>query len=152
MTLRFIAIVAAAILCAMPAFSETSVGLEAVKREVDLEKRARLAVRYARDSVGRVATFYREGKRAEGEALLLEIQAAVELADESLKSTGKPAWKKSKPYKIVEIATRKLLGDLDDLDRKLGYDERDPLVKVRARIEQVNQELLMAIMTKKKKN
>lgn len=152
MTLRFLAIVAAALLCAAPAFSETPLGLEAVKKEIDLEKRARLAVRYARDSVGRVATFYREGKRDEGEALLLDIQTAVELADESLKATGKPAWKKSKPFKVVEIATRKLLRDLDDLDRKLGYDERDQLIKVRARIEQVNQELLLAIMTKKKKN
>ena len=152
MTLRLIATIAAAILCAAPVFAETSMGLEAVKREADLEKRARLAVRYARDSVGRVATLYREGKRAEGEALLLEIQSAVELADESLKATGKQAWKKSKPFKTAGIATRKLLRDLDDLDKKLGYDERDQLMKVRARIEQVNQELLMAIMTKKKKH
>ena len=151
MTLRFVAIVAAAILCASPVLAETPLGLETVKREFDLEKRARLAVRYARDTVGRVAALYREGKRAEGEALLLEIQAAVELASESLKATGKPAWKKSKPFKIAEIATRKLLRDLDDLDKKLSYDERDQLMKVRARIEQVNQELLMAIMTKNKK-
>ena len=152
MTLRVVAIVAGALFCAALGLAETSLGLETVKREPDLEKRARLAVRYARDSVGRVAGLYREGKRAEGEALLLEIQAAVELAGESLKATGKPAWKKSKPFKVVEIATRKLLRDLDDLDKKLSYDERDQLMAVRARIEEVNQELLMAIMTKKKKN
>ena len=87
----------------------------------------------------------------EGAALLREIQAAVELAQESLQSTGKPAWKKPKHFKRAEIQTRALLDELDDLDRKLGYDERDELKTVRARVEQVNQEILMSIMTKKKK-
>ena len=151
MTSRFVAIVAVAIFCAAPVFGETPSGLEAVKREVDLEKRARLAVRYARGAVEPVADLYRDGKREEGAALLLEIQSAVELANESLKATGKPAWKKSKPFKVVEIDTRKLLRDLDDLDKKLSFDERDQLIAVRARIEELNQELLLAIMTKKKK-
>lgn len=151
MTSRFIAIVAVAILCTAPVFGETPLGLEAVKKEVDLEKRARFAVRYARDAVERVAALYRDGKRDEGAALLREIQTAVELANESLKATGKPAWKKSKPFKVVEIDTRKLLRDLDDLDKKLSFDERDQLIAVRARIEELNQELLLAIMTKKKK-
>ena len=151
MTSRFLAIVVVAILCAAPVFAETPSGLEAVKREVDLEKRARFAVRYARGAVERVADLYRDGKREQGAALLLEIQSAVELANESLKATGKPAWKKSKPFKVVEIDTRKLLRDLDDLDKKLSFDERDQLIAVRARIEELNQELLLAIMTKKKK-
>ena len=52
----------------------------------------------------------------------------------------------------MEIATRKLLRDLDDLDKKLSFNERDQLLAVRTRIDQLNQKLLMAIMTKKRKN
>ena len=131
---------------------ETAPSMEAVKREIHLEKRARLAIRYARATVSRVEALYREGNSNEGAALLLEIQEAVELANESLQATGKPAWKKSKPFKVVEIATRKLLRDLDDLDKKLSFNERDQLLAVRTHIEQLNQKLLMAIMTKKRKN
>ena len=131
--------------------SATPAGLDTVKREANLEKRARLAIDYARASVKRVAGLYRVGNRDEGAALLREIQAAVELAQESLEATRKPAWKKPKHFKRAEIRTRTLLDELEDLDRKLSYDERDELRAVRARIEEVNQELLMSIMTKQNK-
>jgi hypothetical protein len=133
------------------AAAETPNSLEAVKREAIPERRARLATDYARAAVKRVALLYREGKREAGESLLREIQVAVELTQQSLDSTGRPARKNPKHYKRAEIHTRRLLGELDDLDRKLSYDEHDELQAVRARVEQVNQELLMSIMTKAKK-
>lgn len=144
-------LVASLLLFAAGAAAETPTSLDAVKGEVDPEKRARLATDYARASVMRVAEFYREGKREEGAALLREIQEAVELTQQSLAATGKPAHKMTKHYKRAEIQTRLLLGELGDLDPKLGYDERDQLLATRARIEHVNQELLMAIMAKRKK-
>jgi hypothetical protein len=144
-------LVAPLLLFAAGAAAETRASLDAVKAESNPEKRARLATDHARASVKRVAEFYREGKREEGAALLREIQQAVELTQESLEATGKPAHKMTKHYKRAEIQTRRLLGELDDLDRKLDYDEREELQAVRARVEQVNRELLMAIMAKKKK-
>lgn len=150
MTSRLFAMAAAAMVFAGLVFAETPKSLDAVKQEADLEDRAELAVRYARALVHDAARHYRDGKRDEGAAVLREIQEAVELANESLVQTGKPAWKRSKPFKQVEIATRKLLRDLDDLDRKLGFDERDTLLAVRARIDEMNQKLLMSIMTKPK--
>jgi len=144
-------LVAPLLLFAAGAEAETRASLDAVKAESNPEKRARLATDHARASVKRVAEFYREGKREEGTALLREIQQAVELTQESLEATGKPAHKMTKHYKRAEIQTRRLLGELDDLDRKLDYDEREELQAVRARVEQVNRELLMAIMAKKKK-
>jgi hypothetical protein len=142
---------AALLFLATGAAAETPASLDAVKGEADPEKRARIATDYARAAVKRVAEFYREGKRDEGAALLGEIQEAVELTQQSLEATGKPAHKMTKHYKRAEIQTRRLMGELDDLDRKLGYDERDALLAVRARIEEVNQNLLMAIMARKKK-
>ncbi len=139
------------LLFAAGAAAETPASLDAVKAESNPEKRARLATDHARTSVKRVAEFYREGKREEGAALLREIQEAVELTQQSLEATGKPAHKMTKHYKRAEIQTRLLLGELNDLDSKLGYDERDQLQATRARIEQANQELLMAIMAKKRK-
>ena len=143
-------LLAAVILFAAGALAETPASLEAVKAEVNPEKRARLSTDYARAAVKRVAEFYGEGKPEQGAALLREIQEAVELTQESLKAAGKPAHKNTKHYKRAEIETRRLMGELGDLDRRLGYDERDALLAVRARVEQVNQELLMSIMTKKK--
>lgn len=138
------------ILFAAGAVAETPTSLDAVKGEGNPEKRARLATDYARASVKRVAEFYQKGEREEGAALLRDIQEAVDLTQESLVAAGKSAHKNPKHYKRAEIQTRALLGELDDLDRKLGYDERDELQAVRARVEQVNQELLMSIMTKTK--
>jgi hypothetical protein len=82
--------------------------------------------------------------------LLDEIRHAVELARKSLYETGKDPARKSQPFKKAEIATRRLLRDLDDIEKDLRFDEREYLTKVRTRIAEINEELLMAIMAKKR--
>ena len=82
--------------------------------------------------------------------LLEEIQASVEFAKESLDATGKNPSRKPNHFKRAEIATRGLIGSLNDLETKLGFDERSLLQAVRARIAEINGEILMGIMGKKK--
>lgn len=124
--------------------------LESVASEQNLEKRARKALEYAHETVGRVVDAYREGDDPRGVEMLSTIQEAVELAQASLVATGKNAFKKPKHFKRAEIETRKLLRELDDIEKEISFDQRDTLDEVRTRITEINEDLLMSIMTKNK--
>ena len=133
-----------------PAWAGTSEALERIQREPNLKRRAKLALDHAASCVDRVGRAYGEGDPRKGEALLEEIEAAVELAKASLDATGKNPSRRPKHFKRAEIATRKLIIQLHDLETRLGFDEREPLQAVRARISEINGEILMGIMAKKK--
>jgi len=123
--------------------------LAPVKAEEKPEKRSKLALEYARKSVGRVAAAYEDADRETARALLASILEAAQLSEESLDETGKVARKKPKHFKRAEIGTRKLLGDLKDLDRTLTFDERQDLEPIIARLEEINNRLLERIMLKR---
>lgn len=129
---------------------EQSEELAAIAADPRLERRAKDALSYARKSVGRVAKAYRAGDVSGGERFLKEIQQAVELAKESLDGTGKDPRRRSGPFKNLEIGTRRLMGELGEIEKEMNYDERDVLVAVQKRIEEINHELVMGIMSKKK--
>lgn len=149
---RILPLVALSALVLIPAFAaRPPADLEAIKAEPKLERRARYALKFAKTCVKRVLKAYQDGDTARGEELLLEIQEAVELAYDSLMATGKHPRKKPKHFKRAEIRTRRLLSDLDELRRNLHYDERKTLDAVQAKISEINDKLLMAIMTKPKK-
>jgi hypothetical protein len=140
------------VLCwpAMPVTAaEPAQDLAAIAAEPKLEKRAKSALSYARKAVGRAVKAYRAGDVAGGEGFLKEIQQAVELAKESLDDTGKDPRKRSGPFKSLEIGTRRLLGELHAIEKEMNYDERAVLVAVENRIEEINHELVMGIMSKK---
>jgi hypothetical protein len=125
-------------------------GLAAIAAEPRLERRAKDALSYARKVVEQAAKAYRAGDVAGGERFLKEIQQAVELAKESLDATGKDPRRRSGPFKNLEIGTRRLMGELGEIEKEMNYDERDVLVAVQKRIEEINHELVMGIMSKKK--
>jgi hypothetical protein len=125
-------------------------GLAAIAAEPRLERRARDALSYARKSVGSAVKAYRAGDVAGGERHLKEIQEAIELAKESLDATGKDPRRRSGPFKNLEIGTRRLLGELREIEKEMNYDERDVLVAVQNRVEEINHDLVMGIMSKKK--
>jgi hypothetical protein len=126
-------------------------GLAAIEAEPKLEKRARDALAHARKSVSLVVKAYHGGDVKRGQELLAEIQRAVEMAKEALDATGKDPSRNPKEFKHAEISTRRLLGELQEIERELNYDERDKLLAVEQRVSEINQELLLGIMTKKKK-
>ncbi len=133
-----------------PLWAGTYEALERIRRDSNLERRAKKALVHAESCVERVGRAYRESGPEQGEVLLEEIQASVEFAKESLDATGKNPSRKPKHFKRAEIATRGLIGSLNDLETKLGFDERALLQAVRARIAEINGEILMGIMGKKK--
>ena len=125
--------------------------LESIKSEPRLEKRAGLALRFAKHKVDGVLAAYQEGDADGGVALLAQIQQAVELAYDSLMATGKNPRRHPKHFKRAEIRTRELARDLEALGRELNFDERSAVDGVHSRVTEINTQLLMAIMTKKKK-
>ncbi|MEX2301537.1 MAG: hypothetical protein WD733_11405 [Bryobacterales bacterium] len=125
--------------------------LEEVRAERNAEKRSRLALEYAHATLDRAIATYAEGKQQAGLQLLLEIQQAAELSQESLKATGKIPSKSPKHFKRAEIETRKLLRELEAAERQVEFDHRQHVREVYDRVEEINRELLLGIMTKPKK-
>ena len=124
---------------------------ESLKTEPDLERKARRALEFSRAQVDHVLAAYQRSDPREGERILAEILAAVELAHEALTATGKPARRRPKHFKRAEIQTRRLLKQLDALSRNLLVNERGAVDPVRERVSEINDQLLRAIMTKPKK-
>lgn len=125
--------------------------LEDAVREPDLEKRAGLALDYARAAVAHMVKAYVDGEPAEAKQILAKIVEAAELARESLGETGKHARSKPKHFKKAEIDTRKLIRDLEAAKRDLTFVERPDLDPAIEKIEAINRQLLFAIMESKKK-
>lgn len=124
--------------------------LESIKAERNLERRARSALDFAKASVEPVLKAYEQSDPQRGIQLLMQIQEAVELAHQALSATGKSARKNPKHFKRAEIQTRNLVKQLQGLSRDLNYDEREVVASVMARVSTINDQLLLAIMTKKK--
>lgn len=120
-----------------------------VEAETDLEKQSQLALDYARSQVDEAVKDYLDGRPEDARATLERIVRASEVAQDSLEETGKHPRKKPKHFKKAEIATRKLVRDLESAQEKLAFDERPDLDPVIERIEEINRQLLMGIMRPK---
>jgi hypothetical protein len=125
--------------------------LEELRSERNLEKRSRLALEYAHATLDRAIQTYLEGKQEAGLELLLEVQQAVELSQESLEATGKIPSKKPKHFKRAEIETRKLLRELEGAETQVNFDHREHVREVYDRVDEINRELLLGIMIKPNK-
>jgi hypothetical protein len=124
--------------------------LEEVQREPDLEKRASLALDFARPAVNRMVKAYEGGEREQAKQILDSIVQAAVLAKDALAETGKHARSKPKHFKKAEIDTRKLLRDLEAAKRDLTFDERPDLDPAIAKVEEINRQILFEIMEGKK--
>ena len=125
--------------------------LEVVRAERNLERRSRLALEYAHAALDRAIKTYLDGDPKAGLQQLAEIQLAVELSQESLKATGKTPSRQPKHFKRAEIETRALLRELESAEKQVDFDDREHVRAVYDRVEEINRELLLGIMTKPKK-
>jgi hypothetical protein len=123
--------------------------LAAVRNEPNLERRSELALDQANLLVDETRAAYKDSKFDDYKARLKDLVAAVELSHESLKATGKSARKNPKYFKRAELKTRALLKRIDTLEKDVSFDDREPVVEARKRIEAINDDLVMQIMTRK---
>jgi hypothetical protein len=123
--------------------------LTAVKAEPDLNKRAELAMDNAEHSLDGAAKAYNGGNTEQAHAQLADVQASVELACDSLRDTKSPP-RNNKYYKRVELSMRTLLRHIGDLDHLVPYEDQASLEKVQKRVQELHDQILLDIMSKRK--
>ena len=119
--------------------------------EHDLGRRSKLALDNAEAALKAARAAYEQGDGDQAAARAAEIQESVDLAFESLTKTGKnprssPGW-----FKKAEIETRDLLKRLEAFERDMSFADRPMLEKVKARVQEVHDHLLVGLMEGKHK-
>ena len=125
--------------------------LKVALAERDLGRRSKLALDNASSALKAARAAFEKGETEKMTAAIEEVQESVDLAYDSLKSTGKDPRKSPKWFKPAEIHTRDLLKKVETLQYDLNFQDRPMMEKVKARVQQVHDELLTGLMEGKKK-
>jgi RNA polymerase-interacting CarD/CdnL/TRCF family regulator len=125
--------------------------LKKAQAEPDLEKRSKLALDNAFAAYQTARDAYQKGEMEPVQAGIEEMEQSVDLAYQSLTETGKNPRRSPKWFKIAEIATRDLTRRIASFQDQMSYTDRALLDKVKARVQQVHDELLLGLMEGKKK-
>ena len=125
--------------------------MKRAQAESNLEKRSQLAMDNALAAYQSARAAYDKGENDQAKAAIAEILESVDLASASLKQTGKDPRKSSKWFKKAEMETRDLSRKLESFQLVMGFEDRPMLDKVKARVQQVHDELLLGIMEGKRK-
>ena len=125
--------------------------LKRAQAETNLEKRSQLAMDNAVAQYQAARAAYDKGDTDQTAAAIAEIVESVDLADTSLRQTGKDPRKSSKWFKKAEMETRDLVRKLESFQQMMGFTERAMLDTVKARVQEVHDELLLGIMEGKHK-
>jgi phytoene dehydrogenase-like protein len=119
--------------------------------ESNLGKRSKLALDNAAVALKAAREAYGKGDNEKVAAMVEEIQQSVDLAYDSLMKTGKNPRNSPRWFKPAEISTRDLSKKLDTFQRDMDYADRAMLDKVKARVQQVHDALLLGLMEGKRK-
>jgi hypothetical protein len=124
--------------------------LARLQSEPNLEKRAHAALNNAEEALKQARDAYTSGDTAAAESRLEEVEQSVELADSTLKQTGKNPSRSPKHFKYAELRTRDLLRKLDGFRDDMSVADRPVVERVIAAVQKIHDELLEGIMGKKK--
>ena len=125
--------------------------LKAALAEHDLGKRSKLALENAAAAIKTAREAYQQGDNTAVTASAREIQESVDLAWESLESTGKNPRKSPRWFKQAEIETRNLLKKLETLQHDMSFEDRPVLDSAKAHLQKVHDDLLTGLMEGKSK-
>ena len=124
--------------------------LDAIKAEPNLEKRSDRALDNADQEIDVARKAYAAADMSSTRQALLEVRASVELSYDSLQETGKNPRRNPKHFKRAELRIREMLRRLRGLEDEFGVEDRPPVQEVEKRLQEIHDELLTGIMTKKK--
>lgn len=141
----------AALIVAFAFAGAAQTDLKAALAERDLGRRSKLALDNATRAMKEARLQFEKGDNQKLVAAAAEVQESVDLAYDSLKSTGKDPRRSPKWFKHAEIETRNLLKKIETLQHDLSFDDRQVLDKLKARVQQVHDDLLLGLMEGKKK-
>jgi hypothetical protein len=119
--------------------------------EPDLERRSKLALDNALAAYQTARDAYEKGETEQVEISIDELEKSVDLAYQSLNDTGKNPRKSPRWFKNAELATRDLSRRLASFQQEMSYGDRAQLDKVKSRVQQVHDDLLLGLMEGRKK-
>jgi hypothetical protein len=120
-----------------------------VKSEPDLERRSELALANADKQVDAAKQAYNGGDEKAEQQALVEVRELVDVSYDALEHTNK-APRRSKYYKNAELKLTALLRRLHSFRDQVNFESREAVDAVIKRVSDVHDELLAAIMSKKK--
>lgn len=123
--------------------------IAAVKSEPDLERRSELALANADKEIDAAKQAYSGGDDKAQEQALIDIKNLVDVSYDALEHSNK-APRKSKYYKSAEMRLREMLRRLSSFRDQVGFESRAAVESVINRVSEVHDEVLGAIMSKKK--
>jgi primosomal protein N'' len=144
---RTILLLALALAAAPPAAAD----LSKARAEQNLEHRSKLALENAAAELQAARDAYRNGEADKLAAHVAEIGESVDLAYQSLKETNKDPRRSPKWFKNAEIATRDLGRKLESFQQDMSFTDRAALDPVKAKVQQVHDDLLLGLMEGKKR-
>ena len=125
--------------------------LKQAMAESNLEKRSALALENAEAALKAAREAYQKGENDRMASEIAEVEQSVDLAYDSLTQTGKDPRRSPRWFKHAEIETRGLERRLETAQQEMNYADRPALDKVRDRVRQVHEDLLMGLMEGKRR-
>jgi hypothetical protein len=125
--------------------------LKQAMAESNLEKRSALALENAEAALKAAREAYQKGENDRMAAEIAEVEQSVDLAYDSLTQTGKDPRRSPRWFKHAEIETRGLERRLETAQQEMNYEDRPAFDKVRDRVRQVHEDLLMGLMEGKRR-
>ena len=123
--------------------------ISGIKSEPNLEHRSDLAIDNADRAIDAARADYQAGDMAKTIDALNEVRDSVNLALESLDSSGKQP-RSNSHYKHAEQRVHKMIRRLSTFRDEMSVDDRKPADDVIARLQDVHDRLLTEIMSKKR--
>ena len=130
--------------------TSTALDLETIRKQPNLEKRSELALANADAALDRARDAYQKGEDTIFRTSLAEADDSIALSKQSLDESGKNARKSPKYFKRAEIGIRRLSRRLDNLRIEVSVEDRPVVEPVFSRALKLQEEILLAIMGKKK--
>lgn len=124
-------------------------GLARIEAIADLERRSRESLEFALAEFEAAVTAFGAGDLERGRNALDAVGKAVEMAVDSLQSTGKHPRRHPRHFKRAEIRTRKLLGQMRQAQGKAYLEDQGDFEAAIQRVEKANGILLLGIMSRR---
>ena len=124
--------------------------LTRVEAEPHPDKRAHLALENADDALKQARESYDKGESENVTTRLHEVEQSVELAETSLKQTGKNPSRAPKHFKYAELRTRDLLRKMESFRESMSVADRPVLDHAISVVQKIHDTLLDGIMGKNK--
>jgi hypothetical protein len=144
----FLLIVALALLAgaALVMPSETEAELEArMEKERNPAKKAKEGARLARLKLREAIAAYEEREAERGARLVSAYLGRIRDTWQRLRSSGRNAAADQRGFKELEFELRDDERMLSDLERRVPYDERNPVEKAEKEVERVRVEVMQAL-------